>query len=94
MENTRDEMNRPPLKLVASPKPPLVLKRVHIDILTNLRDCGSARATLFDEEALDELFKARPRLICLVAGHVNAVVDITTEGLSALMALNGKARRT
>lgn len=87
-------MTKSPLKLVGRCKPRLVLKRVHIDILTNLRDCGQAPASLFDEDALDELFKERPRLIDLVRGHVKPIVDITAEGLIALIALNGKAKRS
>lgn len=82
------------VKATTHTRPPLVLKRVHIDILVNLRDCGSGKASLFDEDALDDLFKARPRLIDLVPGFVNAVVDITSAGLTALAALNGKAKHS
>ena len=75
---------RPALKLVAPVKPPLALRKEHILILQQLRDLGFERASMFDEDTLDELFKARPRLVCLVKGHVQATVDITTEGLLAL----------
>jgi hypothetical protein len=72
------------LKLVAPPKPPLVLQKIHIHILQQLRDLGFERASQFDEDAVDELFKARPRLVALVKGYVQATIDITTEGLEAL----------
>ena len=91
----RVDMNtKTPLKLVGRCKPRLVLKRVHIDILTNLRDCGSAPASLFDEEALDELFKERPRLIDLVRGHVKPIVEITIDGIIALTSRNGKTKHS
>lgn len=80
-----------PLKLVqtyrapqrVTPKPPLVLRKVHLDILRALFELGFERASQFDEDALDELFKQRPRLVCLLKGHVQATVDITSEGIAA-----------
>lgn len=87
-----DVITKNPLKLVAPPKAPFVLTRVHIDILKTLRDLGHMRASTFDEDAVDDLFKARPRLVELVRGYVNAQIDITTEGLRVLANLNGKAK--
>lgn len=67
-----------------APKPPLVLKREHIDILLYLRDMGAERADLWEEEPVDELFKARPRLVALIPGHEEPWIEITTAGFAAL----------
>jgi hypothetical protein len=56
------------------------LTRFQIEILTHLSEKGPTKAYLFDEDDLDALFKMRPRLVALVRGHEEAVVDITGEG--------------
>lgn len=67
-----------------APRPPLVLEKAHLDVLRYLRDMGFERADLWEEEVVDALFKARPRYVELVKGHVNACIDITGFGLAAL----------
>jgi hypothetical protein len=57
------------------------MRRHHIEILSTLVANGPTRAVFFEED----LFKKRPRLIELVRGNVNAVVDITPEGRSELI---------
>lgn len=58
------------------------LTREQILILETLERHGPTKALLFDafEDQLDDLFKMRPRLIELVKGHVDPVVDISPAG--------------
>jgi hypothetical protein len=56
------------------------LDRHLLDILSQIEKYGPTKALFFVEEWLDELFKLRPRLIRLVPGHQDPVVDITGEG--------------
>jgi len=60
------------------------LSEYQLDILKALERDGPTRAFLFNDEDLDPLFKMRPRLIQLVKGHVEAVVDITGDGIKKL----------
>lgn len=62
------------------------LTEYQLEILKALEDDGATRAFLFNEEDLDPLFKMRPRLIRIVPGHVEAVVDITGDGIKRLRA--------
>jgi hypothetical protein len=59
---------------------PAPLDRHLLDILAQLERFGPSKALFFEEPDLDALFKMRPRLIRLVPGHQDAVVDITGEG--------------
>ncbi len=56
------------------------LSPLELDILSALEKFGPTKAFLFEESVLDHLFKRRPRLICLVRGYDDAVIDITAEG--------------
>jgi hypothetical protein len=56
----------------------------HIRILQKLADEGPLPLVRFNEVWCDDLFRARPRLIALVAGCGEPVVDITTEGRQVL----------
>lgn len=67
------------------------ISKAQIAILQALADHGPTPASLFNEEELDALFKLRPRLICLVRGHTDAVVDVTGEGMRRLTALAREA---
>ena len=58
----------------------------HIFILQELANRGPTKASFFWETDVDELFKVKPRLICLVRGFDDAVIDITGEGRKALVA--------
>ena len=60
------------------------LTRVQVGILLDLSQFGPQRASMFNEMELDELFKMRPRLIRLVPGFEDAVIDITAEGQKRL----------
>jgi hypothetical protein len=71
--------------LTEAPPAP-VLSRVQLFILRDLADHGPTRAGRFNEEELDRLFKMRPRLIALVRGFNDAVVDITGAGRQELIA--------
>jgi hypothetical protein len=53
-------------------------------ILMALERTGPMKALFFEEDALDGLFKMRPRLIALCRGHQDPVVDITAEGRKEL----------
>ena len=64
------------------PTKPL-LKIAHVRILQNLSH-GPTKAMFFEEDEVDALFKVRPRLIRLVPGHTEAVIEITPEGIAAL----------
>jgi hypothetical protein len=69
-----------------SPRPQESLTEYQLDILMTLEHDGPTRAFLFNEEDIDPLFRMRPRLIQLVRGHIEAVVDITSEGILKLRA--------
>ena len=62
------------------------LTRLQVGILQDLADRGPTKASRFVEEELDELFKMKPRLIALVRGFDDAVVDITSVGRQRLIA--------
>jgi hypothetical protein len=66
------------------------LKDRHTVILRKLMEAGPLKHFWFEEEDLDELFRMRPRLIKLVPGHTEAVVEITPEGVTALNARKTK----
>jgi hypothetical protein len=55
-----------------------------VEILSTLETTGRMRAYVFDEQEVDELFKMRPRLIRLVPGYVDPIIDITVEGRKRL----------
>lgn len=65
---------------------PIPLTREQILILETLERHGPTKACMFDafEDHLDDLFRMRPRLVCLIPGHIDAVVDITGAGRIAL----------
>jgi hypothetical protein len=62
------------------------LSEYQLDILKVLEHDGPTKAFLFNDEDLDPLFKMRPRLIRIIPGHVEAVVDITGDGIKKLRA--------
>lgn len=62
------------------------LSKAHFRILTEIAKTGSTKAMFFEESEVDALFNIRPRLIRLVPGHDEAVVEITPEGIAALKA--------
>ncbi len=68
-------------QFIAFPQPYLSIAKLRI--LQYLTFNGESPAWVFDEDELDELFKMRPRLIRLVADHINPVLDITREGEAA-----------
>lgn len=61
------------------------LKVAHARILQNLSN-GPTKAMFFEEDEVDALFKLRPRLIKLVPGHDEALIEITPDGIVALKA--------
>jgi hypothetical protein len=65
---------------------PVPLTRLQVHILQDLADHGPTKASRFIEDELDELFKMRPRLVALVRGFDDAVVDITAVGRQRLIA--------
>lgn len=71
----------PTLRVVQEPQK---LLREHIDVLRYLRDMGMERAALWPESVVDFLYKHKPRFVRLVKGHEDAVIEITTEGLTEL----------
>ena len=64
-------------------KPTKPLKIAHARILQNLSN-GPTKAMFFEEDEVDALFRLRPKLIKLVPGHGEAVIEITPEGIVAL----------
>jgi hypothetical protein len=56
------------------------ITREQYAILRTLEACGPCKADAFIEEEVDGLFKLRPRLIALVKGFSDAVVEITPAG--------------
>lgn len=70
--------------LVPSPPPdnfePVPITREQRNILRTLEAMGPCKADSFIEEEVDELFKMRPRLVSLVKGFADAVIEITAEG--------------
>lgn len=58
----------------------------HLRVLEALAEHGPADVGVLDEEVCDDLFKMKPRLIALVQGREEPVVDITSEGLQRLVA--------
>lgn len=62
------------------------LTREQVTILRVLRDLGRHAADVFVEEEIDGLFKMKPRLIQLVKGHTDAVIEISGAGLVRLAA--------
>jgi hypothetical protein len=62
------------------------LTREQILILETLEKHGPTKALLFDafESHLDDLYRSKPRLISIIPGHIDAVVDITAAGRLAL----------
>ena len=60
------------------------ISKAHYRILSTIAKTGSTKAMFFEEDEIDALFKLRPRLIKLVPGHIEAVVEITPEGITAL----------
>jgi hypothetical protein len=63
---------------------PISLTACQFDILIALERDGRMKAYNWREEEVDELFKMRPRLIRLVPGHDDPVIDITMEGRKRL----------
>jgi hypothetical protein len=59
--------------------------------LTLLRDAGPQRLTMLNEDAVDDCFKRRPRLVMIHTHHPdNPLIDITAEGLIRLAAAERK----
>jgi hypothetical protein len=56
----------------------------HIRILQTLADDGPSPLSRFNETFCDDLFRLRPRLVQLVKGHEEPILDITAEGRQRL----------
>jgi hypothetical protein len=59
------------------------------DILVALEKDGRMKAFNWNEKEVDDLFKMRPRLIRLVPGYDDPVIDITMEGRKRLQQERG-----
>jgi hypothetical protein len=58
-----------------------------IAVLTLLRDAGPQRLAQLNEAAIDECFRARPRLVMIHTSHPdNPLMDITSIGMQRLAA--------
>jgi hypothetical protein len=62
------------------------LTREQLRILRELRDYGKRKADVYNEDEVDGLFRVRPRLVQLVKGHTDAVIEISAAGLTRLAA--------
>ena len=59
----------------------------HTAVLLLLRDCGPQKLSKLNEEAVDECFKTKPKLVFIHTHHPdNPVIDITKTGMIELAA--------
>jgi hypothetical protein len=63
---------------------PIPITAYQFDILIALERDGRMKAFNWKEDEVDELFKMRPRLIRLVPGYEDPIIDITMEGRKRL----------
>jgi hypothetical protein len=69
------------------------LEERHIAVLSLLRDVGPKRLSQLNEEAIDDCFKAAPKLVFIHTHHPDdPIIDITTSGLVALAAAERELR--
>jgi hypothetical protein len=68
---------------------PTPISTYQFDILVALEKDGRSRAYVWNEWEVDQLFKMRPRLIRLVPGFDDPVIDITMEGRKRLQLERG-----
>ena len=67
--------------LFEAPRP---ISAYQFDILIALERDGRMKAFNWNEKEVDDLFRMRPKLIRLVPGHDDPVIDITMEGRKRL----------
>jgi hypothetical protein len=66
-------------------KPQAPLSPRETALLALLRDAGPQRLSMVNEEAVDEAFRRRPKLVFIHTYHpTNPWIDITREGLVTL----------
>jgi hypothetical protein len=66
---------------------PPTLQPSHLATLETLRDIGPCKLSRLNEEAIDDCFKMRPRLVMIHTHHpTDPLIDITSDGLRQLAA--------